>query len=260
MPASVTVFSTPGCKYCKRAKEALASAGVPYADVDVSRDPQLRQALAEATNARTVPQIFAGGALVGGSDELVAALDSGRFKELLLAGDASSSSSALPASLAAAVERAAAAAPPLESAAPSAARLPAELEPLAAAIADASNGIVAFASRGGGDNSSSGSKTFTGKQLLDWLAGPTAANAISSGSSSSPREAGAALLAANVVTRVARALPDVATAATVEEAAEYRLRADARRSVEWGAPLNAHYCAWQAFLLFVLEQGPKWGV
>ena len=57
--APVVVFTTPGCPYCKRAKEALRGRGVAFAEVDVGADAGLRAALAEATGQRTVPQVRA---------------------------------------------------------------------------------------------------------------------------------------------------------------------------------------------------------
>lgn len=54
---AVYVFSTPGCQFCKRAKQTLAEQGVAYRDVDVSSSSELRQALQQATGQRTVPQV-----------------------------------------------------------------------------------------------------------------------------------------------------------------------------------------------------------
>lgn len=55
--AAVVVFSTPGCPYCRKAKQTLAEQHVPYKEVDVSTSSQLRTALQQATGARTVPQV-----------------------------------------------------------------------------------------------------------------------------------------------------------------------------------------------------------
>lgn len=55
----VLLFTTAGCPYCKRAKEALAAASYVYTEVDVSGDAALRAALADATGRKTVPQVGA---------------------------------------------------------------------------------------------------------------------------------------------------------------------------------------------------------
>ncbi|WIA08629.1 hypothetical protein OEZ85_008058 [Tetradesmus obliquus] len=73
MSSSVVVFTTPGCPYCKRAKQALSEQKVPYQEVDVSVNTELRAALKEATGERTVPQVYAKGALHNSSDRSVAA-------------------------------------------------------------------------------------------------------------------------------------------------------------------------------------------
>lgn len=55
--SAVVVFSIPACPYCKKAKEALAQAGVAFVDVDVSKDEQLRAKVREVSGSRTVPQV-----------------------------------------------------------------------------------------------------------------------------------------------------------------------------------------------------------
>lgn len=55
--SALVVFTTPGCPYCKRAKEALREGNYTFAEVDVSVDKQLRATLNDATGRRTVPQV-----------------------------------------------------------------------------------------------------------------------------------------------------------------------------------------------------------
>jgi glutaredoxin 3 len=68
--AEVTIYTTPYCPYCVRAKRLLERKGVAYREIDVAYDDQARIRLAEQTGRRTVPQIFIGDRHVGGSDEL----------------------------------------------------------------------------------------------------------------------------------------------------------------------------------------------
>ena len=80
----VTVYTTPICPYCVRAKNLLAKKGVPYEEVDVLSDPEARQTmLAKSGGARTVPQIFVGDTHVGGFDELNALEKAGKLDPLL---------------------------------------------------------------------------------------------------------------------------------------------------------------------------------
>jgi glutaredoxin 3 len=80
----VTVYSTPMCPYCARAKSLLTRKGVAYEDVDVMMDLKARdEMLAKSGGARTVPQIFIGDTHVGGYDELSALEREGKLDPLL---------------------------------------------------------------------------------------------------------------------------------------------------------------------------------
>ena len=43
----VEIYTTPICPYCHAAKRLLAKKGVPFTEIDVSRDPSLRDAMTE---------------------------------------------------------------------------------------------------------------------------------------------------------------------------------------------------------------------
>lgn len=82
----VTVYTTFTCPYCARAKALLQRKGVPFEEIDVTMDPDMRDAMTErAGGRRTVPQIFFGERHIGGSDEL-AALDRSGELDILLRG------------------------------------------------------------------------------------------------------------------------------------------------------------------------------
>jgi glutaredoxin 3 len=68
--SEVTIYTTPYCPYCVRAKRLLERKGVAYREVDVAGDDAARIRLAEQTGMRSVPQIFVGDHHVGGSDDL----------------------------------------------------------------------------------------------------------------------------------------------------------------------------------------------
>jgi glutaredoxin 3 len=81
---SVTIYTTPICPYCVRAKSLLGKKGVSYAEVDVMMDMKSREEmLAKSGGARTVPQIFIGDTHVGGCDELYALERDGKLDPLL---------------------------------------------------------------------------------------------------------------------------------------------------------------------------------
>ncbi|MCU0829129.1 MAG: glutaredoxin 3 [Tabrizicola sp.] len=80
----VEIYTTPICPYCAMAKRLLDRKGVIYREIDVSRDPALREAMVQrAKGRRTVPQIFIGDTHVGGSDDLHALDHAGKLDPLL---------------------------------------------------------------------------------------------------------------------------------------------------------------------------------
>jgi glutaredoxin 3 len=70
----IDVYTTPSCPYCVRAKRLLEARRIPFREIDVAIDDDLRGELIERTGRRTVPQIFIDGESIGGFEEL-AALD-----------------------------------------------------------------------------------------------------------------------------------------------------------------------------------------
>ncbi len=80
---SITIYTTPVCPYCVRAKSLLQRHGLPYQEIDVAGDPEKRAWLIQVTGRRTVPQIFIGDHLIGGCDDLHAADKSGELRRLL---------------------------------------------------------------------------------------------------------------------------------------------------------------------------------
>jgi glutaredoxin 3 len=81
---TVEIYTTPTCPYCSAAKQLLRKKGAPYTEIDVSRDPTLRDAMTQRANGgRTVPQIFIDGTHVGGCDDLHALDHAGGLDPLL---------------------------------------------------------------------------------------------------------------------------------------------------------------------------------
>lgn len=81
---SIEIYTTPTCPYCVAAKALLRKKGVPFIEIDVSGDPELRMAMTRrAHGSRTVPQIFIDNQHVGGCDELHALDYQGRLDPML---------------------------------------------------------------------------------------------------------------------------------------------------------------------------------
>ena len=84
--ATVTMYSTGVCPFCQMAERLLRAKGVAAIDkVRVDLEPERRAEMVEKTGRRTVPQIYIGGAHVGGYEELAALEHAGRLDELLRA-------------------------------------------------------------------------------------------------------------------------------------------------------------------------------
>ena len=81
---SVEIYTSPLCGFCHAAKRLLTQKSVPFAEVDLSRQPNKRaEMLAKSGGKHTVPQIFVGQTHVGGCDELYALERSGKLDQLL---------------------------------------------------------------------------------------------------------------------------------------------------------------------------------
>ena len=68
-PESVTLFAKHGCPYCARARELLESHSMVYEEVFLG-DGITSSTLRAVSGKGTAPQVFIGGRLIGGSDEL----------------------------------------------------------------------------------------------------------------------------------------------------------------------------------------------
>ena len=73
LPQSAAVFTKPGCPFCARAKDELKQAGIQFEEIVLGRDASTTS-LRAITGRETVPQVYIGNQLIGGSEELSAFL------------------------------------------------------------------------------------------------------------------------------------------------------------------------------------------
>lgn len=66
---NVTVYSTPTCPWCVRAKDYLKSKGVPYRDVNVAEDREGAMEMIKKSQQRGVPVIDIDGTILIGFDQ-----------------------------------------------------------------------------------------------------------------------------------------------------------------------------------------------
>jgi glutaredoxin 3 len=92
--APVAMISKTTCPFCKKAKQALDMIGcTSYEVIEIDELPveemqEIQSAMAVELGSRTVPKVFFKGELLGGCDDTLAALKSGRLKELCAAAGA----------------------------------------------------------------------------------------------------------------------------------------------------------------------------
>jgi glutaredoxin 3 len=74
----VTIYTTRSCPYCEAAKKLLLSKNIYFEEIDITNQEEMWEELFKLTKGRqTVPQIFVGGKLIGGYDDLVKFYNSG---------------------------------------------------------------------------------------------------------------------------------------------------------------------------------------
>lgn len=74
--ASVTIYSTPTCPWCKKAKQFLDANKVAYKDLNVASDVAARKEMVKKSGQLGVPVVDVDGQIIVGYDEP-------RLKELL---------------------------------------------------------------------------------------------------------------------------------------------------------------------------------
>ncbi len=81
--SQVIMYSTGYCPYCTKAKELLNKKNVPFTEIRVDLQPELRDEMIAKSGRRTVPQIFINGQAIGGCDDLYALETQGKLNQLL---------------------------------------------------------------------------------------------------------------------------------------------------------------------------------
>ena len=75
--------NAPRCGFSNTCVQILNSMNVPFADVDILANEDLRQGMKEYSNWPTFPQLYIGGEFFGGCDITVEAFKDGSLKEEL---------------------------------------------------------------------------------------------------------------------------------------------------------------------------------
>jgi glutaredoxin 3 len=66
---SITIYSTPTCPYCKRAKAYLTEKEIEFTDYDVASDKEKAKEMIEKSGQMGVPVIYVGDTLIIGFNQ-----------------------------------------------------------------------------------------------------------------------------------------------------------------------------------------------
>ena len=88
---AIEIYTRPGCGYCGAAKSLLTRKKAAFTEYDNGKDSSVRQQMYDRAGAGvTFAQIFIGGVLIGGCDELYALDREGKLDRMLLEEKAAS--------------------------------------------------------------------------------------------------------------------------------------------------------------------------
>lgn len=74
----------PQCGFSALVVQVLSHLGVPFRDINVLEDSELRQAIKDFTDWPTIPQLYIKGEFIGGADIVREMYESGEFQQLLI--------------------------------------------------------------------------------------------------------------------------------------------------------------------------------
>jgi monothiol glutaredoxin len=73
----------PQCGFSATVSHILNQLGVDFMDIDVLRDPEIRQGIKDFSDWPTIPQLYVKGEFIGGCDIIKEMFQSGELLELL---------------------------------------------------------------------------------------------------------------------------------------------------------------------------------
>ena len=83
----IKVYTSSPCSFCSAAKQLLESRGYEYTEISLQGNQDLMMEVMQKSGQRTVPQIFVDDHSVGGYQELLAAITSDEFSQLVQTSD-----------------------------------------------------------------------------------------------------------------------------------------------------------------------------
>ena len=81
--SQVIMYSSSLCGYCYKARNLLINKNIPFQEIDIDEDYNLKKEMIAKSNGKTsVPQIFFGKKHIGGCDDLFNLEKLGKLEEL----------------------------------------------------------------------------------------------------------------------------------------------------------------------------------
>ena len=80
----ITIYTTPYCPFCIRAKQLLKNKNIEFQEIDLSEKPGQFDVMSKKSNgARTVPQIFVDDTHIGDCDYIHELDNQGKLDKIL---------------------------------------------------------------------------------------------------------------------------------------------------------------------------------
>ena len=80
----ITIYTTPYCPFCIRAKRLLKNKNIKFQEIDLSEKPDQFDVMSKKSNgARTVPQIFVDDTHIGDCDYIHELDNQGKLDKIL---------------------------------------------------------------------------------------------------------------------------------------------------------------------------------
>jgi monothiol glutaredoxin len=73
----------PQCGFSAAVSHLLGILGVNFKDIDILKDPELRQGIKDFSDWPTIPQLYVKGEFIGGCDIIKEMFEAGELQELL---------------------------------------------------------------------------------------------------------------------------------------------------------------------------------
>lgn len=79
----IHLYTWRDCPYSKKAKQMLQEQGYAFTDHDITDRPKVKEQLTEITGQTSVPYVFIGDDLIGGSSDLEELINNNQLEERL---------------------------------------------------------------------------------------------------------------------------------------------------------------------------------